>query len=80
MPTYTLKDIPDELYERIKESADLSRRSINSEILHRLERSLVSERIDPARFLQRVRTRRGRRDLPRIDEDEIRAAREAGRP
>ena len=80
MPTYTLKDIPDELYDRIKESADLSRRSINSEILYRLERSLVSERIDPARILERIRARRERHDLPRIDEGEIRAAREAGRP
>lgn len=80
MPTYTLKDIPDELYERIKESADLGRRSINSEILHRLERSLMSEKIDPVRFLERVRRRRESGALPRVSDEDLRAAREAGRP
>lgn len=80
MPSYTLKDIPEELYERVRASADRSRRSINAEILHRLERSLMSERIDPDRFLERVRRRRESGELPRVSDEDLRAARDSGRP
>jgi len=79
VPSYTLKDIPEPLYERIKTSAERSRRSINAEILHRLERSLTSRRIEPASFLASVRRRRERADLPWIEDEELRRAREAGR-
>lgn len=80
MPSYTLKDIPEPLYERIRESADRSRRSINAEILRRLERSLMSERIDPHAFLASVRARRESGELPWIEDEDLRRARESGRP
>ena len=41
MTTLTLKSIPDDLHAQLKESAVKNRRSLNSEILVRLERSLV---------------------------------------
>jgi len=37
MATLTLKNIPDELHAQLKESAKRNRRSLNSEILIRLE-------------------------------------------
>lgn len=37
MTTLTLKNIPDELHALLKESAERNRRSLNSEILVRLE-------------------------------------------
>jgi len=37
MATVTLKNIPDELYERLKATAQAHRRSINSELIHCLE-------------------------------------------
>lgn len=37
MTTLTLKNIPEELHARLKESAEKNRRSLNSEILVRLE-------------------------------------------
>ena len=40
MRTITIKAIPDELYERLAQSAATNRRSIDSEILVRLEHSL----------------------------------------
>ena len=51
MPTITLKNIPEKLYERLKESAADHRRSLNSEIIVRLEHALLSARIDPDAFL-----------------------------
>lgn len=37
MATTTVRDIPDPLYEKIKQSATENRRSINSEIIYLLE-------------------------------------------
>jgi hypothetical protein len=40
MPAITLKNIPPELYERLKQSARANRRSLNSEILVCIERAI----------------------------------------
>ena len=47
MPTLTLKNIPDELHARLKASAELNRRSLNSEILIRLEQDVSRPVVDP---------------------------------
>lgn len=46
MATLTLKNIPDELHARLKESAERNRRSLNSEILVRLEIGFAAPRVD----------------------------------
>lgn len=38
MPVITIRDIPNELYNQIKESADSQHRSMNNEILSLLEK------------------------------------------
>ena len=52
MPTLTIKNIPADLHARLKESAGKNRRSLNSEILTRLERDVAVPRVD-ARALAR---------------------------
>jgi plasmid stability protein len=47
MLTLTLKNIPEDLHAMLKESAGRNRRSLNSEILARLERELAAPTIDP---------------------------------
>lgn len=47
MATITLKNIPDKLYEQLKHSAKISRRSLNSEIIYNLEKSLGLIEEDP---------------------------------
>ncbi|MGH8583141.1 MAG: FitA-like ribbon-helix-helix domain-containing protein [Gammaproteobacteria bacterium] len=42
MPTLTLKNIPEQLHAMLKESAEKNRRSLNNEILARLERDLAA--------------------------------------
>jgi len=44
MPTLTLKNVPPELHERLKESARRHRRSMNSEAITLLERALMPAR------------------------------------
>lgn len=80
MRTITLKNIPDELYERLKESAADHRRSLNSEVIVRLEQALLSVRIDPDAFLARADARRERLALPPLNDRRLKAIKIAGRP
>jgi antitoxin FitA len=63
MPTtLTLKNIPDEIYMRLKELAATHRRSLNSEAINCLQSVLMHSRISPAERLERARElRRGLR-------------------
>lgn len=53
--TLTLKNIPDEVYARLKRSAEVHRRSMNSEAIVCLEAVLLPERVTPAERLARAR-------------------------
>ena len=56
MPTtLTLKNIPDEVYERLKLSAQTHRRSLNSEAIVCLESMLAPTRLGPADHIARAR-------------------------
>lgn len=59
MPTtLTLKNLPDELYDRLKCAAASHRRSLNSEAIVCLESVLLPSRVDPAERLARARALR----------------------
>lgn len=79
MATLTIKNVPDDLYEQLKRSAERHRRSINSEAIVCLERVLQSERLDPEVLLARARHLRTRTPNLFITDDELRSAREWGR-
>ncbi len=50
MLTLTLKNIPEDLHGRLKRSAERNRRSLNSEILARLESDFTAPALDPGRY------------------------------
>jgi plasmid stability protein len=56
--TLTLKNIPDEVYERLKLSAEANRRSMNSEAIVCLEAALLASRLAPSERLARAQTLR----------------------
>lgn len=59
MPTtLTLKNIPDDVYERLKLSAQANRRSMNSEAIVHLEAALLHNKPSTAERLARARTLR----------------------
>lgn len=59
MPTtLTLKSIPDEVYERLKASAEAHRRSMNSEAIVCLEAVLLPGKMSPAERLARAKALR----------------------
>lgn len=80
MATITVKNMPDDLYERLKQSAEAHRRSINSEIIVCLEHSLRSQRISPEATLARARQLREKMGEYKIEDDELTAVKTAGRP
>lgn len=79
MPSLTIKNIPNALYERLKATAARNRRSLNGEVIHRLERSLGIAPADPRALLARARAVRENRKLPYLTDGDLRAARESGR-
>jgi len=80
MPTFTLKNIPQDLYDRLKQSADAHRRSINSELLVCVERALGVRAADPEELLAQARAaRRAVGGVP-LTAAEVTAAKRQGRP
>ena len=65
MLTFTLKNIPVQLHARLKESAERNRRSLNSEILTRLERDISAPKVDRARLGRDLKAFTNR--LPYVD-------------
>lgn len=62
MPTtMTLKNIPDDVYERLRIAAEMHRRSLNSEAIVCLETVLMPTKLAPSERL--VRARRLRAEL-----------------
>ena len=60
MPTtLTLKNIPDDVYARLKLSAQVHRRSLNGEAIVCLETVLLPAKVAPAERLARARELRG---------------------
>lgn len=56
MPTsITLKNIPDEIYERLKKEAELHHRSLNGHVLACLEKVLMPARLSAEEHLEKAR-------------------------
>ena len=80
MATITLKNVPDELYERLKKSAAENRRSMNNEAITCLEKMLRIPAVDPKAFLAEVRAMRRRMKGVWVTDESLNAAKRQGRP
>ena len=80
MPTtLTLKNIPEEIYERLKVSAETHRRSLNSEAIVCLESVLLPGRMPPGERLARARALRAAQAGAKLKAREVDALKRAGR-
>lgn len=79
MATITVKNIPEDLYLRLKQSAKANRRSINSEIIVCIERAVRSQRIAPEKMLAEVRMLREKTSEYQITDEELQDAKSTGR-
>ena len=52
----TIRDIPDDIYQKLKRQAELHHRSINSEVIVTLEKMVKSHRHDASQIIDRANT------------------------
>jgi plasmid stability protein len=78
--TLTLKNIPDEVYDRLKASAEMHRRSLNSEAIVCLESVLLPGRLPLSERLARARALRGSLPQGKFQARDIDCLRREGRP
>ena len=79
MPTITVKNVPDDIYEDLKNSASIHRRSINSEVIFCIEKAVRSHHLDPKELFTRVEAIRNKIDVPPLTYAVLRQARGEGR-
>ena len=81
MPTtLTLKNIPDDVYDRLKSSAEAHRRSMNSEAIVCLEAVLMPSKVAPAERLARARALREALPAGKFKARDVDAMKREGRP
>ena len=80
MPALTIINIPDDLYDRLKEAARTHRRSLNSEILYCVERVLVPYKGDASEHLAMARKIREKTAGYTLSDEVLDSAKNAGRP
>jgi plasmid stability protein len=80
MATVTVKNIPDELYARLKSIAEINRRSINSEIIMCIENTIISRPMNLNEMLENARQLRQLTAGYMINDEEFNQAKAEGRP
>ncbi len=80
MPALTIKNIPNDLYNELKTVAKQHHRSINSEVIMCLKRTLLPQKTSPESRLAEIRTLRKRIKPDAFTDDEIAQAIDEGRP
>jgi antitoxin FitA len=77
--TITVKNIPAQLYERLKQRAALHHRSINSEIIALIEESVAARKRNPADFLASAKALREKTGRYELEKEFIDRAKREGR-
>jgi plasmid stability protein len=77
MPTLTIKRLPEELHERLKERAERHRRSMNNEVITILEEALMPSRRSAEEAIARAEALN--REIGRTFPDIVNEAKREGR-
>jgi plasmid stability protein len=80
MSSLTIKGISEELLDTLRNRAAQHRRSLNSEVLSLLERSVGPSAVDPESFLARLGQLQSRAPLPPLTDAFLEEAIGEGRP
>lgn len=79
MATVTVKNIPDDLYKKLKGMAKTHRRSINNEIIYCIENTITSKKIDPDKFIAKIENFYKDMNIPLLTQDKLNNYKEQGR-
>jgi len=80
MPAITLKNIPDSLYALLKTAASVHHRSLNSEILYCVERTLGTRKINASEHIEMARKLRAKTAQHNLTDQELTDFKNEGRP
>lgn len=80
MTDVALRGLPSEVHQALREAAARNHRSLNGEIVARLEASVRPGPADLDGLLARIRERGRRSRLATLDDRALRALEDAGRP
>jgi len=80
MANFTVKNIPPDLYKKLKQAADMNRRSINSEIIVCIEKSVQSQAIDSEIVLNKARKLRNYTSAHPLTNQKLSQIKSVGRP
>jgi plasmid stability protein len=80
MPNITVKNIPPELYAKLRELAKANSRSINREVILCIERAVSSRRVDVARVLAEAGRLREATAEYAISDADLTRLKDEGRP
>ena len=80
MTTISLSNIPDEVFERIKAAAESNRRSVQEEIMSRIQNSLLPERKPAEKIKERIRKLHAGMEGRVFSMEELDSAKREGRP
>ena len=80
MPNITVKNIPDHVYEVLKQRATSHHRSINSEIIYLIESVTISKAFNPEQHLALARQSREKTKKLLLTENILNQAKADGRP
>jgi hypothetical protein len=80
MPDIALRGISSELHQALKNAAEQNHRSLNGEILARLEASVEMTTVDVDALLARIQVRGNRYNTLGLDPEKLRELKQAGRP
>jgi len=75
----TIKNIPQNLYEMLKQNAAINHRSINKEVIALIEDALSVKKVSPEDFLVSVRRLREKTKKVELTDDFIDQAKNEGR-
>ena len=79
MASLTIKNIPDNLYEHLKQAASIHHRSINSELIVCLEKALLPTKVTALDLKSAAQRLRSRVNTSIFTAEDIEAAKQEGR-
>ncbi len=80
MANLALRGLPQDMYDSLKRAAARNHRSLNGEVLARLEASIRPAAVGAEAVLASVANRSSSLRLPALEEDLLKALKDAGRP
>lgn len=80
MTSLSVKNLPEAVYERLKDRAKANRRSLNREIIACLEQAVTAQRVDPEALLAVARQFRDKTSRYQVTEADLDQMKDMGRP